>query len=73
VLGLWPTLRLAYAAGALVLAPLLVFIVAPYLTGDFSTASFTWGLGEAGQARRRPRRSPRWSRSCWSSARRASP
>jgi amino acid transporter len=49
VLGLRPTLRLAYAAGALVLAPLLVFIVAPYLTGDFSSGSFTWGLGDAGQ------------------------
>jgi amino acid transporter len=49
VLGLRPTMRLAYVAGALLLVPIVVFMFVPYLTGDWSSESFTWKLGEAGQ------------------------
>src|SRR5207247_2961461 len=41
VLGLRPTLALTYLTAAMLLVPLGVFIVLPYLTGDWSSSSFT--------------------------------
>jgi amino acid transporter len=48
VLGLRPTLWVAYATAAMLAVPLLVFTVVPYLTGDWSSATFTGHVGEAG-------------------------
>jgi amino acid transporter len=49
VLGLTPTLWLAYGTAAMLLVPLSVFIVAPYLTGDWSSETFTGTVGAAGE------------------------
>lgn len=49
VLGLAPTLWLAYASAAMLLVPLATFIVLPYLTGDWSGRTLTWRLGDPGQ------------------------
>jgi len=40
-LGLRPTLWLAYATAAMLLVPLAVFMFVPYVTGDWSSATFT--------------------------------
>jgi len=48
-LGITPTLWVAYVTGAMLMAPLVVFMVVPYLTGDWSPSTFTSRLGEAGQ------------------------
>jgi amino acid transporter len=44
VLGLRPTLLLTYLTAGLLLVPLAVFMFLPYLTGDWSSASFTSNL-----------------------------
>jgi amino acid transporter len=49
VLGLRPTLWLAYATGAMLLIPVVVFVVVPYATGDWSADGLTWKLGDDGQ------------------------
>lgn len=46
VLGLRPTLWLAYAAAAMLVVPLAAFIVLPFATGEWSSATFTDGAGE---------------------------
>jgi len=48
-LGLTPTLWVAYVTGAMLLVPLVVFMVVPYLAGDWSPSTFTSHLGDAGQ------------------------
>jgi amino acid transporter len=48
-LGLTPTLWVAYATGAMLVIPLVVFIVVPYATGNWSASTFTSRLGDAGQ------------------------
>jgi amino acid transporter len=50
VLGLRPTLWVVYMTAAMLLVPVAVFVVAPYLTGDWSAESLSWKLGEEGQA-----------------------
>ncbi len=50
VLGLAPTLWLAYVTAAMLTVPLVVFMAVPYLTGDWSSATLSWKLGQAGQA-----------------------
>lgn len=47
-LGIEVTMRFAYVTGALLLIPLVVFIVLPYATGDWSASNLTWRLSEAG-------------------------
>ena len=49
VLGIRPTMWVAYATGAMLLVPLVVFIVVPYLTGDWSASTLTAKIGDAGQ------------------------
>jgi amino acid transporter len=49
VAGLRPTLWMAYATAAMLMVPLIVFMVLTYVTGDWSSSTFTWKLGEAGQ------------------------
>lgn len=48
-LGLTPTLWVAYVTGAMLVIPLVVFIVVPYATGDWSASTFTSRLGDPGQ------------------------
>lgn len=48
-LGLRPTMWLAYATAAMLLVPLAAFMVLPFLTGDWSSASFTGTLDDPGQ------------------------
>jgi amino acid transporter len=49
VLGLTPTLGLAYATAAMLIVPLAVFMFVPYLTGDWSGETLTARLGDPGQ------------------------
>ena len=49
VLGIRPTMWVAYATGAMLLVPLVVFMVVPYLTGDWSASTLTGKIGDAGQ------------------------
>jgi len=46
ILGLRPTLWLAYTAAAMLVVPLAVFMFLPYLTGDWSSATFTDPTGD---------------------------
>ena len=46
ILGLRPTLWLSYAAAAMLVVPLAVFMLFPYLTGEWSSASFTDPAGD---------------------------
>ena len=48
--GIRPAVWLSYVTGALLMVPLGVFIVLPYLTGEWTGANMTWELGGAGQA-----------------------
>jgi amino acid transporter len=50
VLGLRPTMWLAYVTAAMVLVPLLAFIVLPFATGEWSSGSLTGMLDDPGQA-----------------------
>lgn len=50
VLGVRPTLWVAYATGAMLMIPVVVFAVFPYVTGDWSADSLSWKLGDEGQA-----------------------
>lgn len=49
VLGVRPTLWLAYVTAAALAVPLFVFIVLPYFTGDWHASNLHWNLGQAGQ------------------------
>jgi amino acid transporter len=48
MLGLQPTLRLARVTAAMLLVPLTVLVVGPWLTGDWRASNLSWGLGEGG-------------------------
>jgi amino acid transporter len=49
ILGIVPTMRVAYAAAGLLLVPLSLFMVVTFATGTWSAETLTWRLGEAGQ------------------------
>ena len=49
-LGITPTLWVAYLTAAMLLVPLVVFMIVPYLTGDWSASTFTARLGDPGQS-----------------------
>ncbi|HXG75914.1 MAG TPA: APC family permease [Gaiellaceae bacterium] len=49
IFGIRPAVWLAYVTGAMLMIPLAVFIVLPYLTGDWESANMTWGLNDEGQ------------------------
>ena len=49
IFGIRPAVWLAYATGAMLMIPLGVFIVLPYLTGDWHSSNMTWGLNDPGQ------------------------
>jgi amino acid transporter len=44
IFGIRPAVWVAYITGALLMVPLAVFIVLPYLTGDWQSSNLTWGL-----------------------------
>jgi amino acid transporter len=46
VLGVRPTLRVAYVTAAMLVVPLAVLLAAPWISGDWSADSLTWQLGE---------------------------
>jgi amino acid transporter len=49
IFGIRPAVWLAYVTGAMLMIPLGVFIVLPYLTGDWESSNLTWGLDDPGQ------------------------
>jgi len=44
IFGVRPALFVGYATGALMMIPLGVFIVLPYLTGDWESSNMTWSI-----------------------------
>jgi amino acid transporter len=44
ILGVKPSLWVGYATGALMMIPLAVFIVLPYLTGDWQSSNMEWSV-----------------------------
>src|SRR5205823_14351939 len=44
VMGVKPTLWVGYVTGALLMVPLVVFIVVPFTTGDFHSSNMTWAV-----------------------------
>jgi len=44
IFGVRPALFVGYATGALMMIPLGVFIVLPYLTGDWESSNMTWSV-----------------------------
>lgn len=42
--GIRPAVWVAYLTGAMLMISLVVFIVIPYLTGDWKSSNLTWGL-----------------------------
>ena len=49
MLGLRPTIWLAYVTSAMLLVPLVAFMILPFATGEWTTASFTGALDDPGQ------------------------
>jgi amino acid transporter len=49
IFGMRLSVRVSYITGAMLLIPLAVFIVVPYLTGDWSSSNMTWSLNDPGQ------------------------
>jgi amino acid transporter len=49
IFGIRPAVWLAYVTGAMLMIPLAVFIVLPYLTGDWESSNMTWTLDDPGQ------------------------
>ena len=49
MLGLRPTMWLAYATAAMLVVPLLAFIALPFATGDWSSATLSGTLDDPGQ------------------------
>jgi amino acid transporter len=45
MLGLQPTLRVARVTAAMLLVPLTVLVVGPWLTGEWRASNLSWGLG----------------------------
>ena len=50
VLGIRPTVNLSYLTAAMLMVPVVVFILGPVVSGDWSASNLTWRLGEAGQS-----------------------
>ncbi len=48
--GIRPAVWLSYLTGAMLIVPLAVFIVLPYLTGDWDASNLTWKLDDEGQS-----------------------
>jgi amino acid transporter len=48
IFGIRPAVWVAYATGALLLIPLAVFMVLPYLTGDWESSNLNWLVDESG-------------------------
>jgi amino acid transporter len=48
IFGIRPTVWVAYATGALLMVPLAVFMIVPYLTGDWSSSNLTWAVDDNG-------------------------
>src|SRR5947209_20469562 len=44
VMGVKPTLWVGYITGALLMVPLIVFIVVPFTSGDFHSSNMTWAI-----------------------------
>ncbi|MDQ3895044.1 MAG: APC family permease [Actinomycetota bacterium] len=44
IFGIRPAVWVAYATGAMLMVPLAVFIVVPYITGDWSNANIAWNV-----------------------------
>jgi amino acid transporter len=45
VLGVKPALWVGYVTGALLMIPLVVFIIVPFTTGDWHSSNMTWAIG----------------------------
>jgi amino acid transporter len=48
IFGIRPAVWVAYATGALLMIPLAVFMVVPYLTGDWESSNLNWLVDESG-------------------------
>jgi amino acid transporter len=48
ILGIRPTIRLARVTAAMLLVPLAVLCVGPWLSGDWQASNLSWGLGHDG-------------------------
>lgn len=46
IFGIRPAVWMAYATGALLMIPLAVFIVGPYVTGEWSSSNMTWEIND---------------------------
>lgn len=46
--GIRSTMWFSYVTGVLLMIPLLVMMLAPYLTGDWRASNMTWDIGENG-------------------------
>jgi amino acid transporter len=49
IFGVRPAVWVAYATGALLMIPLAVFMIVPYITGDWSSSNLHWALNDPGQ------------------------
>ncbi|MFN2629990.1 MAG: APC family permease [Gaiellaceae bacterium] len=45
VLGVKPSIWVGYITGALLMIPLVVFIIVPFTTGDWHSSNMTWTIG----------------------------
>src|SRR5438067_2765669 len=45
LLGVKPSLWLGYITGALLMIPLVVFIIVPFARGDYHSSNMTWAIG----------------------------
>lgn len=50
IFGLKPAVRVNWAVGAALIAALAIFIIGPFVTGDFDSSKLSWQLGREGQA-----------------------
>ena len=48
IFGIRPAVWVAYATGALLMIPLAVFMIVPYLTGDWQSSNLTWAIDDNG-------------------------
>jgi amino acid transporter len=46
VFGIRPAVWMAYATGALLMIPLFVFILLPYVTGDWESSNMEWNIAD---------------------------
>jgi amino acid transporter len=45
IMGVKPSLWVGYVTGALLMVPLVVFMLVPFLSGDFHSSNMTWSIG----------------------------